>query len=124
MFLEGAFAAAGLPIDYADFSVRLLEAELPLLVRKLRAISPAEIVRMRRRVLWVRDYFVYKDMYQPDASERRELLEAGRPGQDAFLLLTLALEARARALDRLPEPEAVWRSRNRRLLDLSSLESS
>lgn len=124
MFMEGAFAAAGLPIDYADFSVRLLEAELPLLVRKLRAISAAEIVRMRRRVLWVRDYFVYKDMYQPDADERRELLEAGRPGQDAFLLLTLALEARARALDRLPEPEAVWRERNRRLLDLASLAGS
>ena len=33
-----------------------------------------------------------------DARDRRELLETGRPGQDAFLLLAKALEAKARAL--------------------------
>ena len=36
MFFEGAFTASGLPIDYSDFSVRLLEAELPDLVTKLK----------------------------------------------------------------------------------------
>ena len=42
-------------------------------------------------------------MYSPDADERRELLKAGRPNQDAFLLLALALEARARSLGRLQD---------------------
>ena len=53
---------------------------------------------MQRLVLKVRDFFVYKDMYNPNARYRRELLETGRPGQDAFLLLAKALEAKARAL--------------------------
>ena len=67
--------------------------------------------------MWVRDYFVYKDMFNPNAQERAELIQAGRPGQDAFLLLALALEARARALGKLPAFDASsWKRRNRRLL--------
>ena len=116
MFFEGAFAAAGLPVDYANFSVRLAENNLHNLVDVLKAISPKEIRRMRRNVLWLRDYFVYKDMYNPSAKYRKELLNAGRPEQDAFLLLTLALEHRARKLGRLREPEKVWRGRNLLLL--------
>ena len=44
---------------------------------------------------------------------------AGRPGQDAFLLLALALEQRARELGRLREPETTWRQRNLRLLGVA-----
>ena len=106
MFFEGAFGLAGLPLDYANFSVRLAEAELPQLVQRLRAIPPAAVAAMQRAVLWVRDYFVYKDMYNPNADDRAELLASGRRGQDAFLLLTKALEARARALGRLRSPPA------------------
>ena len=51
MFFEGAFAAAGLPIDYDDFSIRLLEAELPDLVTRLKAVPPERIARMRRVVV-------------------------------------------------------------------------
>ena len=65
---------------------------------RLSAIPRREVVRMQRLVLKVRDFFVYKDMYNPNGRERRELLGAGRPGQDAFLLLTKALEAKARVL--------------------------
>ena len=104
MFFEGALAAVGANIDYANFSVRLAEAELPRLVQRLRAIPPAAVAAMQRAVLWVRDYFVYKDMYNPNADDRAELLASGRRGQDAFLLLTKALEARARALGRLRSP--------------------
>mgnify|MGYP006102210393 CR=1 FL=1 len=97
--------------------VRLLESELPDLVRLLRAVPARRIARMRRVVLWVRDYFVYKDMFNPSAKDRAELTAAGRPGQDAFLLTALALEARARALGRLPEEsDAGWRTRNTKLL--------
>ena len=96
--------------------MRLLESELPSLVTRLRAISNDKVVAMRRAVLWLRDYFVYKDMYNPDADHRAQLLGTGRPQQDAFLLLALALEARARALGRLPEPPTTWRARNLRLL--------
>jgi hypothetical protein len=117
MFLESAFHDAGLPFDYADFSIRLAEAELPDLVKVLRAVPPAAVERMRKLVLWVRDYFIYKDMYNPSAPSRRELTSAGRPGQDAFLLITLALEARARALGKLIEPDTTWRARNAALLD-------
>ena len=81
----------------------------------LRAVPPAKVAAMQRAVLWVRDYFVYKDMYNPSASSRAELLSAGRPRQDAFLLIALALEGRARALGKLVDvPE--WRQRNRELL--------
>ena len=78
-------------------------------VTRLRAVSPEKIVKLRRAALWarltycvqghahlappinptsliplpdscqVRDYFVYKDMYNPSASSRTELLAAGRP---------------------------------------------
>lgn len=102
MFFEGSFAAAGLPLDYSNFSVRLAEADLPRLVQVLRAVPQHMVLRMRRAVLWVRDYFIYKDMYNPDEGSRAQLLGHGRPGQDAFLLLALNLEARARALGRLP----------------------
>ena len=119
MFLEGAFTEAGLPgFDYASFSLRLMEADLPDLVKVLRAVPRRRIEELRRAALWARDYFVYKDMYSPDADERRELLKAGRPNQDAFLLLAMALEARARDLGRLPANPAAWRPRNRRLLGL------
>ena len=116
MFFEGAFAAAGLGFDYADFSVRIAEDGLRSLVSTLKAIPQSRVAEMRARVLLVRDYFVYKDMYSPDADERRELLKAGRPNQDAFLLLAMALEARARDLGRLPKAVEAWRPRNRKLL--------
>ena len=116
MFFEGAFHAAGLPLDYRNFSVRVAEQQLPRLVTRLRAVPPAAVAALQRNALWVRDYFVYKDMYNPSAKYRKELLNAGRPEQDAFLLLTLALEHRARKLGRLREPEKVWRGRNLRLL--------
>ena len=116
MFLEGAFTDAGLPsFDYASFSLRLMEADLPRLVKVLRAVPAARIQELRRAALWARDYFVYKDMYNPSASSRTELLAAGRPRQDAFLLITLALEGRARSLGKLVDvPD--WRKRNLELL--------
>ena len=55
MFFEGAFHASGLEIDYADFSVRVREADLRQLMSILRAVPPARIVKMRRAALWVRD---------------------------------------------------------------------
>ena len=73
---------------------------------------------VRRAVLWVRDYFIYKDMYNPSASHRAELLGTGRKNQDAFLLLALALEGRARALGKLKDGPG-WRERNLKLLDFS-----
>jgi hypothetical protein len=38
MFFEGAFASAGLDLDYADFSVRLPEDRLHELVERLVAV--------------------------------------------------------------------------------------
>lgn len=64
----------------------------------------------------MRDYFVYKDMYTPNAEERAALVGAGRPRQDAFLLLALALEAKARDLGVLTAEADSWRTRNQRLL--------
>ncbi len=64
----------------------------------------------------VRDYFVYKDAYAPYTYQRKALLETGRRGQDAFLLLALALEARARSLGKLVEPQERWLLRNRALM--------
>ena len=113
---SGAFAAAGLGFDYDDFSVRVAENALRSLTATLKAIPKARVVEMRRKVLLIRDYFVYKDMYAPDAAERRALLAAGRQNQDAFLLLAMALEARARDLGRLPKAVEAWRPRNRKLL--------
>lgn len=98
MFFEGAFAAVGLGVDYDDFSVRLLESELPLLPQRLSAIPAARVSRMQRAGLRLRDYFVWKDVYNPDAADRRDLLTMGREGHDAFLLLVAALEVRAKQL--------------------------
>ncbi|KAL3929510.1 MAG: hypothetical protein SGPRY_001931 [Prymnesium sp.] len=103
MFFEGAFEKLQLGLTYHDFSVRVAEKDLPSLVQILRSIPPGRISSMRSNVLLVRDYFVYKDMYNPSAQNRRKLLSHGRQGQDAFLLLALALETRARALGRLDE---------------------
>lgn len=118
MFFEGSFAAAGLPFDYANFSLRLPEVELPRLLQHIDAVPPARLASMQRAVHAARDYFVYKDVYSPYKYHRRDFLGAGREGQDAFLLLTLALEARARALGKLPGDETRWRARNRALLGL------
>jgi len=124
MFFEGAFAESGLDFDYSAFSIRLAEADLPEMVNILLAVPAAKVLAMRRNVLKVRDYFIYKDMYNPDRFERSKLLAAGRAGQDGFLMLTLALEARARRLGVLSEPEQLWKARNRALLgnlDLSGV---
>ena len=90
-----------------DFSVRLNESELPLLLTRLEVISRRDVLRMQRFVLRARDYFVYKDMYNPDARERHALLSSGHAGHDAFLLLTKALEAKARRLGRII-PQTPW----------------
>jgi len=95
-------------VDYADFSVRLPESELPRLLENLAAIPPARVASLQRVGIQLRDYFVYKDVYNPDADDRRKLLASGRPGRDAFTLLVAALEVRAisraaplRSFDRL-----------------------
>ena len=103
-------------MDWQDFSIRLLESELPDLVRRLKAVPAKEVRAMRRVVMWLRDYFVYKDMYNPSTASREKLLGLGRPQQDAFLILALALEARARSLGHLVEKESDWRTRNEALL--------
>lgn len=95
MFFEGAFEAAQLGLDYADFSLRVREADLASLVRILEAVSAERLASLQRGVLRVRDYFVWKDVYNPDGADRRSLLSAGRPGHDGFLLLVAALEDRA-----------------------------
>jgi len=74
---------------------------------------------MQKTLHLARDYFVWKEVYSPYRYHRKDFLAAGRPGQDAFLLLTLALEAKARALGRLPGDEGRWQYRNRELLGLS-----
>ena len=48
----------------------------------------------------------------------KALLATGRPRQDGFLLLALALEARARQLGKLPPQTEEGRRRNRALLEL------
>ena len=48
MFFEGAFRAAGLPVDYDDFSIRVLEADLPDLVPRLKAVPKPTVRRMER----------------------------------------------------------------------------
>jgi hypothetical protein len=123
MFFEGAFALVGLGIDFPDFSVRLPEARLHELVDVLLAIPEPEVRRLQANALLVRDYFIYKDMYPglyntPHAKPqhaRADLLAAGRPGEDAFLLLALALEVRARAIGTLSRG-GDWQARNRLLL--------
>ena len=68
-------------------------------------------------VLRVRDYFVYKDMYNPDAQDRSVLLREGQPGQDAFLLIALTLEERARRMGKLPADTPADVARRARMLD-------
>ena len=67
-------------------------------------------------------------MYNPDASHRAHLLGMGRPMQDAFLLLALTLEDRARRLGRLPADDTDaangWRARNLNILGLANLDAS
>jgi hypothetical protein len=141
MFLEGALGAAGLGFDYEAFSVRVAEGELDKLLDKLGALPPDRVVAMRRAVLRVRDYFVYKvplaeqprssrhdtpapstispssqDMYNPSRDNRAALLGEGQRGQDAFLLLALALEERARSLGKLPRASADDAQRHARML--------
>jgi len=126
MFLEGAFADAGLGVphqrhiqsdasyptelsapspsqiseppaglDYPDFSVRIREAELPRMVEILMAIPASRVAQLQRAGLRVRDFFVYKDMYNPNQADRQALLASGVPGHDAFVLIIAALESRA-----------------------------
>jgi len=121
MFFEGAFGASGMGFDYADFSVRIAEAQLHTLVDVLAAIPKKRVLQLRRVVMHVRDYFIYKDMYNPSKEHRARLLRLGRPKQDAFLLLALGLEAKARALGKLSERGSEWRSRNRALLRVDEL---
>ena len=118
MFFEGSFESAGLGLDYKNFSVRIDEKDLPDLVTKLRAIPPSAVARMRRNVLLLRDYFVYKDMFNPDREHRKALLSLGRPAQDAFLLLTLALESRARALGRIADGAETAAMRSHRIHEM------
>eukprot|EP00966_Prymnesium_polylepis_P141305 3263475-Prymnesium_polylepis.1 len=115
MFFEGAFAAVGFNFDYEAFSVRIAEAEQHTMVERLAAIPRRQVARMQRLVLRVRDYFVYKDMYNPDRRDRRALLQAGRSGHDAFLLLAKALEAKARAIGVRVPPSSPLASSNREL---------
>ena len=70
---------------------RASKAELPRLLQHLDAVPPARLAAMQRAVHAVRDYFVYKDVYSPYRYHRRDFVGAGTAGQDAFLLLTLAL---------------------------------
>lgn len=97
MFFEGVFKAAGFGFDYEDFSVRIAEAEQHKMLDRLSAISLQKIGRMQQLILRIRDFFVYKDMYNPNSPDRHSLLGMGQPGYDAFLLLTKALEVKARA---------------------------
>jgi len=119
MFFEGAFSLAGAPeLEYSSFSLRLPEAELPRVLEALDAVTAPRLRAMQAAALRVRDYFVYKDVYAPYRYERKALLATGRPRQDGFLLLALALEARARQLGKLPPQTEEGRRRNRALLEL------
>jgi len=123
MFFEGALRAAGLGFDYEAFSVRVAEGELPQLLGKLDALPPARIVAMRRAALRVRDYFVYKDMFNPSRDNRAALLSEGRRGQYAFLLLALALEDRARSLGKLPRARPEDTHRHAQMLDTQAADA-
>ena len=95
MFFEGAFAAAG-----SASTTPTSRCGSPRTAALARHDAQGDPAISRRRDARARAprarLLVYKDMYSPDADERRELLKAGRPNQDAFLLLAMALEARAR----------------------------
>ena len=99
MFFEGAFSLAGAPeLEYSSFSLRLPEAELPRVLEALDAVTAPRLRAMQAAALRVRDYFVYKDMYNPDVEDRKQLLETGARGRDAFWLIARSLLVRARAV--------------------------
>ena len=99
MFFESVFSAVGLDVDYDDFSVRVGEGELPLLVQRLKAIPNERRVAMRRLVLRLRDYFVYKDMYNPHAADRATRTSASnRPNCRVGRAIARDLRASSRAL--------------------------
>lgn len=106
MFLEGVFETAGMGFDYQNFSIRIPEAEQHELVKRLSEIPTRRVLKMQRLVGRVRDYFVYKDMYNPNTLDRRRLLSLGRSDHDAFLMIIKGLEARARAIGVRVPPSA------------------
>ena len=129
MFFEGIFDLVGAGMDYSDFSLRVPESELPRLLEHLDAVSPARLAKLQTAVIRARDYFVYKDVWSRYRYMRAEIMSRGRAGQDAFLMLALGLEARARRLGALlPRKEmqhrrlqlqlthTQWLARNRALL--------
>ena len=101
MFFEGIFRRVGAKLDYDDFSIRIPERELPNLMEHLDGITPAMLAKYQRNVLWVRDYFVYKDVWSSYRYVRKDLMGRGRAGHDAFLMLALGLEARAHQIGAL-----------------------
>ena len=118
MFFEGVFDLVGAELGYPDFSIRLRESELPRLLDHLDAISPLQLRRYQRNILLVRDYFIYKDLWTVRPHIRTELVGRGAAGQDAFLMLALALEGKARQIGALRSrlTQAQWLGRNRALL--------
>ena len=60
-------------------------------------VIPCYAPAVRQVVRRVADYFIYKDMYNPNAADRRRLLASGQPGKDGFFLLAKTLAARAEA---------------------------
>mmetsp|Transcript_22789 Transcript_22789/g.69724 ORF Transcript_22789/g.69724 Transcript_22789/m.69724 type:complete len:121 (+) Transcript_22789:2478-2840(+) len=117
MFNEGAFELVGAPeLDFDQFSVRIVEAQLPELLQILDAVPLHQLRKMQEATLRVRDYFVYKDIFSPYRYMRNGLLSKGLEGQDALLLLALSLEARARDVGKLGRMTTDVRARNRRLL--------
>ncbi|KAL1519387.1 hypothetical protein AB1Y20_022912 [Prymnesium parvum] len=111
MFFEGIFSLVGAKLDYADFSIRVPEGDLPRLLEYLDSVSHEQLMRYQRNVLWVRDYYVYKDLWSSYRFVRKELMSRGRAGQDAFLMLALALEGRARTIGTLVPLDATPASR-------------
>ena len=77
-------------------------------------------------MLWVRDYFVYKDLWSSYRYMRHEVMSRGRVGHDAFLMLALGLEGRARQMGAFSPlhgarsgtrlTHAQWLARNQELL--------
>lgn len=52
-------------LEYSSFALNLPEADLPRLLEVLDAVPPARLRQMQRRVIAVRDLFVYKDLFSP-----------------------------------------------------------
>ena len=80
MFFEGIFNLVGAELDYDDFSIRIPEHELPRLLEHLDEVTPAQFAKYQRNVLWVRDYFVYKELWSTCRYMRKELMGRGRAG--------------------------------------------